>query len=256
MEAPVLNPTGGVTVKKPANLDFKKDPTRPGGGVFILHGKGNEFKDVLDGVISTSEEGKDSEGEVKSPATAVASSISLHRTDHNDHDSTHYLPSRSSLSSYRPSLPNPAISPIINYAGGGIVTPVSAVRSPVGISQSNVGSGSKAAPLVNLTPLNPAGRGSNHNNVNPAMNYAQSAPGNVRLINVLDAAQGETNLADFAIADNGFLEGIPGGMFDWGMIFISCTVLSMLTFAIGQWDTFFSRFNGNTHAGTTAFPQA
>ena len=64
IEAPALNPTGGVTVKKPADLDFKKDPTRPGGGVFILHGKGSEFKDVPDGVvISTSEEEKDSEGE-------------------------------------------------------------------------------------------------------------------------------------------------------------------------------------------------
>lgn len=214
-------------MKKPADIDFKKDPTRPGGGVFILRGKGNEFKDVLDGVvISTSEEGKDSEGEVTLPATAVASSISLHRTNHNDPDSTHSLPSRSSLSSYQrdhPSLPNSAISPITNYAGGGIMTPVSAVRSPMGSNQSNVGSGSNATPLVNLTPLNPAGRGSNYNNVNPAMNYAQSAPGNVQLMNVLDAAQGETNLADFAIADNGFLEGIPGGMFDWSMI-ISCTV--------------------------------
>ena len=221
IEAPALNPTGGVTVKKPADLDFKKDPTRPGGGVFILHGKGNEFKDVPDGVvISTSEEGKDSEGEVTSPANAVASSNSLHRTNHNDSDSTHYLPSRSSLSSSyprdRPSHPNSTTSPITNNAGGGIMTPVSAVRSPVGNNQSNIGSGSNAAaPLVNLTPLNPAGRGSNYNNVNPAMNYAQSAPGNVQLMNVLDAAQGETNLADFAIADNGFLEGIPGGMFDW-----------------------------------------
>ena len=259
MEAPALNPTGGVTVKKPANLDFKKDPTRPGGGVFILHGKGNEFKDVPDGVvISTSKEGKDSEGEVASPATAVASSNFLHRTNHNDHDPTYYLPSRSSLSSSyrrdRPSLPTSAVSPITNYTGGGIVTPVSAVRSPVGSNQPNVGSGSNAAPLVNLTPLTPAGRGSNYNNVNPAMNYAQSAPGNVQLMNVLDAAQGETNLADFAIADNGFLEGIPGGMFDWSMI-ICCTSVycRLLIFAIGQWDTFFSRFNGNSH---TAFPQA
>ena len=252
IEAPPLNPTGGVTLKKPADLDFKKDPTRPGGGVFILHGKGDEFKDVPDGVvISTSEEGKDSEGEVTSPATAVASSIFLHRTNHNDPDSTHYLPSRSSLSSYRPPLPNSAILPIVNYAGGGIVTPISAIRSPVGTNQSNVGS----TPLVNLTPLNPTGRGSNYNNVNPAMNYAQSAPGNVQLMNILDAAQGETNLADFAIADNGFLEGIPGGMFDWSMT-ISCTVLSMLIFAIGQWDAFFSRFNGNAHVETTAFPQA
>jgi len=56
------------------------------------------------------------------------------------------------------------------------------------------------------------------------MNYAQSAPGNVQLMNVLDAAQGETNLADFAIADNGFLEGIPGGMFDWSTYHIFYSV--------------------------------
>lgn len=217
-------------MKKPAVLDFKKDPTRPGGGVFILHGKGNQFKDVLDGtIISTSEEEKNSEGEVTSPAAAVASSVSLHSTNHNDRDSTHYLPSRSSYaSSYRrdrPPLPNPSISPIMNYAGGGVVTPVSAVRSPVGNNpqqpQSSVASGSNAAPLVNLTPLHPGRRGPSYNNVNPAMNYTQSVPGNVQLMNVLDAAQGGTNLADFAIADNGFLEGIPGGMFDWSAI-ISC----------------------------------
>lgn len=263
MEAPALNPTGGVTAKKPATLDYKKDPTRPGGGVFILHGKENEFKDVLEGVIvSTSEEGDNSEGEVTPPATAVASSISLHRTNHNDLDSTHFLPSRPSLSSShrRPSFPNSAISPIVNYAGGGVVTPVSAVRSPVGSnkeqSQSNVGSGSNAAPLVNLTPLNPPGRGSNYNNVNPAMNYAQSAPGNVQLMNVLDAAQGGTNLADFAIADNGFLEGIPGGMFDWGMVIFCIVLLKLTSITLGQWDTFFSRFNGNAPTENTAFQQA
>ena len=85
------------------------------------------------------------------------------------------------------------------------------------------------------------------------MNYAQSAPGNVQLMNVLDAAQGGTNLANFAIADNGFLEGIPGGIFDWGMI-NPRTVSPKLTFVtIGQWDTFFSRFNGNAHVENTAF---
>ena len=193
-------------MKKPADLDFKKDPTRPGGGVFILHGKGSEFKDVLDGVvINTSEEGKDSEGEFTLLATAASSSIFfILRT----------------LMTLTPCIP---LHFRILPSHPSRTTPVSAVRSPVGSNQSNVVS--NAAPLVNLTPLNPAGRGSNYNvNVNPAMNYAQSAPGNVQLMNVLDAAQGETNLADFAIADNGFLEGIPGGMFDWSMIIINYTV--------------------------------
>ena len=88
-------------MKKPAALDYTKDPTRPGGGVFILHGKGNQFQDVPEGTITnTSEREDNSEGEVMSPL-----------------------------------LPNSTISSIMNYTGGGVVTPVSAVRSPVGNQQ-------------------------------------------------------------------------------------------------------------------------
>ncbi|THG98686.1 hypothetical protein EW026_g3531 [Hermanssonia centrifuga] len=36
LEAPALNPTGGVKVKPPlGGLQFRKDPSRPGGGVFV-----------------------------------------------------------------------------------------------------------------------------------------------------------------------------------------------------------------------------
>ena len=229
METPALNPTGGVTVKKPADLDFKKDPTRPGGGVFILHGKGNEFKDTLDGVIGTSEEGKDSEGEVAFQLLWLRFFFFLHRTNLNDANSSFFYP-RDLLS---PHIALHFRIPSSRRSRTMLVTSVSAVRAPLGSNQSNVGSGSNTAPLVNLTPLTPAGRGSNYNNVNvnPAMNYAQSAPVNVQLMNVLDAAQGETNLAEFAIADNGFLEGIPGGMFDWSMIFFHCIMLSILIFS-------------------------
>ncbi|KAF8163606.1 fungal-specific transcription factor domain-containing protein [Crassisporium funariophilum] len=164
IEAPALNPTGGVTVKQPVLLDYKKDPTRPGGGVFVAHGKGDEFKDVPQGtIISGSSDGDGAESE--------------------------------------------------------------------GNGQEEIATGANAAPLVNITPLTPGARGGNYTNVNPAMNHAQTAPGNVQVMNVLDGAQGGSNLAEFALADNGFLEGIPGGMFDWG-----------------QWDTFFSRFSGNANA--------
>ena len=44
----------------------------------------------------------------------------------------------------------------------------------------------------------------------------QPSSGNVQVMNVLDGAQGGSNLANFQLADNGFLEGLPGGMFDWG----------------------------------------
>jgi hypothetical protein len=46
---------------------------------------------------------------------------------------------------------------------------------------------------------------------------SQNASTNVQVMNVLDGSQSGTAMADLALADNGFLEGIPGGMFDWGM---------------------------------------
>ena len=66
--------------------------------------------------------------------------------------------------------------------------------------------------MVNLTPL----RGGPVSNVNPAMNTV-SGPENVKVMNVLDVSQTSTNtLEQLSNADIGFLEGIPGGMFDWG----------------------------------------
>jgi hypothetical protein len=71
--------------------------------------------------------------------------------------------------------------------------------------------------MVNLTPLGGRARG-NFQNVNPAMNNVNAtAPGNVQVMNVLDVPQASGTLEQFAMADTGFLEGIPGGMFDWGM---------------------------------------
>lgn len=73
--------------------------------------------------------------------------------------------------------------------------------------------------MVNITPLGvDKGRGALPN-VNPAMNEPMaSAPGNVQVMNVLDVPQASNTLEQFALADTGFLEGIPGGMFDWGEI--------------------------------------
>jgi hypothetical protein len=47
-------------------------------------------------------------------------------------------------------------------------------------------------------------------------NVMATAPGNVQVMNVLDVPQASNTLEQFAMADTGFLEGIPGGMFDWG----------------------------------------
>ncbi len=64
--------------------------------------------------------------------------------------------------------------------------------------------------MVNYTPLNKAG--DSYGNLNPAMNAP--GQGNVQIMNVLDGSQSE-NLAEYEISDNGFLEGLPGSMFDW-----------------------------------------
>jgi len=219
MEAPALNPTGGVRVKPPVMLDYKKDPTRPGGGVFVAApGKSGEFKDLPEGVVisggsSTDGDqgtgGNDSEGEVASlvvAEAAQASSVSLPASNSSDRARNYFLSSPSPF--FRP--------PRMDYdrAGNGnaIMAPISAVRSPTENAQ-------QPAPLVHFTPLTTGGGrgGSDFMNVNPAMNRSASGSGNVQVMNTLDAVQGGSmaNLQAYATAD-GLLEGIPGGMFDWG----------------------------------------
>lgn len=53
METPALNPTGGVKAKPPLSLEYRKDPTRPGGGVFIAQPRTREedVKDIPPGTI-------------------------------------------------------------------------------------------------------------------------------------------------------------------------------------------------------------
>lgn len=64
-EPPALNPTGGVTGKQPPplnGLQFKKDPSRQGSGVFIAHGitRKEDYNDMPDGtIVPSSEAGSD-----------------------------------------------------------------------------------------------------------------------------------------------------------------------------------------------------
>jgi hypothetical protein len=61
METPTLNPTGGVTPKPPLGLEYQKDSTRPGGGVFIARTRAREedIKDLPAGTIISPEEDKE-----------------------------------------------------------------------------------------------------------------------------------------------------------------------------------------------------
>ncbi|KAJ7449949.1 fungal-specific transcription factor domain-containing protein, partial [Mycena latifolia] len=149
LEAPALNPTGGVKGKQPPMLNYKPDPTRPGGGVFVAHKDSqDDFKDLPAGtVIRDSADGEGGEGSGTQGASANANAT-------------------------------PGTAPA----------------------------------MVNLTPLT-GGRGA-HSNVNPAMNMGVSAgggQGQVQVMNVLDGPQASGALAEFAMTDTTFLEGIPGG---------------------------------------------
>ena len=215
LESPALNPTGGVTGKPPIDLDYKKDPTRPGGGVFIVRGQvaqNENLKDVPVGVIisSTSESRMDSGegGSVPGP-----SSISAPPTAVSGRDDTSAL---FASSSFAPPLPNetsttsrPTVTPL--YNGSGIP---SAVRSTANDQQRPTSQ--PTSPMVNLTPIGRQSDG--YMNVNPAMNVQGKT---IQVMNVLDGAPSGNNLQEFASADNGFLEGIPGGMFDWGESVVS-----------------------------------
>lgn len=184
-------------------MDYKKDPSRPGGGVFIAHGEARDrdYKDLPAGTIINSSSDEESEGEA---TTTVHAST----TTHNDRASMF------SPSAFAPPLPADDRS---SYRGmtSAMRTPVNAGGGGGGGARSSAGSGSGSTSLVNFTPLG-GGRGNTYPNVNPAMNTA-SVPGNVQVMNVLDVPQASDTLQQFAMADTGFLEGIPGGMFDWGM---------------------------------------
>lgn len=190
IEPPALNPTVGVKGRPPVMLDYRKDPTRPGGGVFVAQDSGTSdaLSDLPKGIVvgaSEVEEDADAAGSVDGDAQDQQ----LQRQQQLD--------------------------------GSGAQT-MNAQAGPSG-----------AAPMVNLTPLPVSGNnaGRQYSNVNPAMNLqaSQSGSANVQVMNILDGSQSSTAMADLAMAENGFLDGIPGGMFDWG------TLISVLVNSLGVW---------------------
>lgn len=154
--------------KRPlGGLEYKKDPSRPGGGVFVARGDGcqGDYEGITQGIIVTSSD-EESDGKAF----------------------CHIHDSASSL--YRPDLLGCQGSSLVN------ITPLTA---------SQAGGDGSSAPAGFL-------------NMNPALNNVTTqTPGNVQVLNVLDVPEASTTLEQFAMADVGFLEGIPGGMFDWGM---------------------------------------
>ncbi|KAL1757210.1 fungal-specific transcription factor domain-containing protein [Schizophyllum commune] len=172
MEPAALNPTGGVTGKEAPSLDFRKDPTRPGGGVYVAQGaRASDFKDLPAGTVIN---------ELDGAAATPSSATSTDRTDRNF---------TFSPSSFVPTLPS-----------------------------NNAGLSTQQMDYALGVP----------SNVNPAMNGAAVGGPSVQVLNTLEGSP--SSLAEFQQADS-FLDGLPGGMFDWD-----------------QWGTFFARLN-NEDAG-------
>ena len=219
LQAPVLNPTGGVKGKPPVVLDFKQDPSRPGGGIFVAQRKIEELNNTSVIGQSDNEDGS-SEGENASPAayTVAASSVSLFDAN-DDNDRARADSSPATTSVLKPSrkrvLPPDAFEQSMFLSSPNVV-PLDILTESTSLPPPVIGSGT-ANSFVKLTPL--VGSSANVKmNVNPAMNIQpESSSGNIQIMNVLDGAANGSNLADFQLADNGFLEGLPGSMFDWSL---------------------------------------
>ena len=148
-----------MTAHRPASeLVYKRDESRPGGGVFVVRGDKEGYKDLPPGVVidSSEEQSGPSTSEQRQPATA---------------DSTNYTESQ--------------------FTGAGPSVPLIGSPSPM---------------------VQPLGGGEDQN-VNPTMTGLLSmGPQSAHVMNVLGAPQMTSNAA---MVDLG-LEGMPGGMFDWG----------------------------------------
>ncbi|KAH8106811.1 fungal-specific transcription factor domain-containing protein [Cristinia sonorae] len=188
LEPPALNPTGGVKVKPPTEgLTFRKDPSRPGGGVFIANEQPKEevVRDLPEGLII-----HDSQPEGESDMNSSSQS----RTENNVSLLSRVAASLSTL--YAPSTTRPS----------GLVQEQQRQHA-----QQQAQIASSASAMVNLTPLGP-----NFPNMNPAMNTASSSSGKskVQVMNMLDVPQAQSQIEQYSMADS-FLDGIPGSMLDW-----------------------------------------
>jgi len=182
------------------NYQFRKDPSRPGGGIWVASEQiVQSHKDLPKGTFllqtelekeekEKGKEGGDSNTAQKEPATGdVEMAPPAGEEADKAGDASRIL----------------NIAPLghglIN--GSGMVDP--------GAAGGEIGSGGM--------PLSA--------NVNPSIAEARMQPG-VQVLNTLDQPTSSVMFGQFAGAEHGLLDGIPGSMFDWD-----------------QWETFFTRLN-------------
>ncbi|CCM06239.1 uncharacterized protein FIBRA_08487 [Fibroporia radiculosa] len=181
-EPPVLNPTGGVKGKPSLNgLSFRKDPTRPGGGVFVAETKPQD--DQVAGVPPGTIIGRDDEGR-QGEGIAIAVSDVRARNDRG------------------PSSVPSASSPYHAWSS-----------SAVGPRQEPPSMHRQQQSASMMDPMSLGVGFPSNANMNPMLNHTPPS-GNVQVLNALDAQQPNA-LEQLASAEN-FLDLIPDGIGIYG----------------------------------------
>lgn len=179
LEQPQLNPIPGVKGNPGMKLVFQPDPTRPGDGVFVA--RPDAAPEVLKENVAL--------------GTIVVGEDNGETEDHQEQE--------------RISSPSIFAPPPGGGSNGGGRPPLQTAGS----------SGGDSGVLV--TPLS-----TNFPNVNPALNAGMPAGGEVQIMNMLgmetdpNSAASEHQQAMMTLEQlaggSSILEGMPGGMFDWG----------------------------------------
>lgn len=216
-EAPALNPTGGVKVKPPlGGLVFRKDPTRPGGGVFVARDTrtSEDLKHLPAGTVITEEAPED--------GAATQQQQQQQQRGHQQHSrqQQQQQSQQQQHEQHHPQVQPLAAPTMVNYA------PL------VGSNYPNVNPAMNNGPAQVLPPgLGGGGGAGSGNGGANAHAGAGIPPGYVQVINLLDQANGANALEQLALAEAGFLDGMPQTIFDWN-----------------SWDSFFARMNQAQHS--------
>ncbi|KAH9857171.1 fungal-specific transcription factor domain-containing protein [Lenzites betulinus] len=214
-EAPALNPTGGVKgMPPPVALKFQKDATRPGGGVFVVRApmEKDRLDNMPEGTIITPEaSGAAAAGGDGASGGAGGSGGGTGGGSRTGGDEDRAGVARLHQQQQQFAQQQAQQQQQQQHQQQQQVQAQMQMQSPGGSA------------MVHFTPLGPDA----FPNMNPALDGQMGMPENVQVMNVLDHPQGGSVnvLEQQAMADAGFLEGIPPSMFDWG-----------------QWENFFSRF--------------
>lgn len=191
-------------------LKYKRDPSRPGGGVFVASGKSKDgdYSNIPEGVIIVNSDEESTEGEEQAAEVSTVQST-------ND---------SASPSSSRDSVPTASVVAVVSSPtdghnhniGRGMTTSTTTTFAVDATGDRTIPERRAVPAMVTYTPLGQGvGMDTEYMNVNPSLNTGMMDAADVRVLNVLDVPQAANTLEQFAVADSGLLEGLPGSMFDW-----------------------------------------